>query len=624
MRIFLDGEVYEIKAGTKVEIQPIEDWPESSRFDAQQYRKDRREVSSFTLDSHRNGLGIQVQNTALAAHAARLWDVENIDTRLDGQMLLSPQLFDSSIVPSRGDLGIPVVYKNELYFVTTNHPGGSMAGVDDDQPGWWYRYDPATEQIGSYRRMIPSNSLGNIGSIHGLFVRGDEAFFVYRANNEHRWTFVQMPDAAGGNKDNLPGLLGSYTGNFPYPWRAIELAGTTHLLGYDSVQDAHLFAMVQAAGTANSFVGSAPGLAGSYVAPLRTDGVTAYAALPDGIWDFDDTPNKLVDAGRSLERNPAQVMLSNKLYFKNDLSLLEYGTTISSVGYDRDAGLPADKMGEITAMTSTFDKAYVAVKGGTYTHILTKDVAHVWQYYARVPTAGLWVKDMFFSDAPDGLDRLWLEYGNHSIPGFFLNPVVNPLQAGTYSHVPTGHATWPDFDGGMAEEPGAFFDWATTMDAVGSNTGIVQYAVDGTTGFATLGVIGTGQARFLFGSPAGIEAHRLQARVILSRDSAQVGTTPVLRQQNLHYLKIPAKRDQFFATIDVDKTANAIRPAAAVIGSLRYLRDKRTLSPFNYGQVATTWVRLLGMAAEEETPNRSVLETERGGTWKIKLSEIVL
>ena len=81
MKVHLDGHEFELVTGTGVNRQPIVEWPQNTRLDGQQMRKDRSLISSYVVDSWKNGLGIERQNTALSAHDYRLWDAENVDTR---------------------------------------------------------------------------------------------------------------------------------------------------------------------------------------------------------------------------------------------------------------------------------------------------------------------------------------------------------------------------------------------------------------------------------------------------------------------------------------------------------------------------------------------------------------
>jgi len=364
---------------------------------------------------------------------------------------------------------------------------------------------------------------------------------------------------------------------------------------------------------------------GSYLADLADDGVTMFANLPDGVYDFDDTPSVAVSTSRSQDKNCAQEMFEDNLYFKNKNSMVKYdGTGVTSVGYDENDGLPSDKIGETTALCSSWKFLFAAVKGATYSHILSKVAAGAWEYYARVPTPGLWVKRLFLSDSPDAIDRLWVIYGNHGYPGYFLNPMVNPLQAATYAYVPTGHFTYPIYGGDMPEEGGAFFDAKYSLGGMGgSNIMTVMYGLNGATPVTTLGVVASNNFSHVLGSPYGVEGNRIQPKFILA--GANSGTTSIFKQAVFHYLKDPDKRSTFDFSIDIDRSSQTgVRSREAVIGSLNHVLSKKTLFPFYYGQMGTRHVKVLDMPFDEASKNEQLpLPQQREGIVQIRLAEIL-
>jgi len=360
------------------------------------------------------------------------------------------------------------------------------------------------------------------------------------------------------------------------------------------------------------------------MAELVTDGLTVFANLPEGVYDFDTTPAIAIDTNRSKDKNCVQIMSGQDLYFKNKKALNHYDIStggISAAGYDQEDGLPSEQWGEITAMVSTWKNIFAAVKGATYSHILSKDMSNVWQYYARIPTAGLWVNKLFMSDAPDAIDRLWVIFGNYNNPGYFLNPMVNPIQAATYSYVATGHIGFPIFDGGISEQSGGFYNLSLTADGMGGSNIITSiYGVNGAIPAATLGVTATNSLPLTFGSPAGIEGYRIQPKFILA--GANSGTSPLFREAALDYLKLPVTRESFDFTIDLMKTSNPMRPVEAIIGSLSFEKDSRTLLPFHYGQIATRQVKVLDAPAVEDTEEQ-IFESERTGFQRVRVAEIL-
>ena len=640
MKVYLDGEVYHLQAGTNVTRSPLAEWPDNIRLDGQQKRKDRRWLSSWAIDRWSQGLGKERMNVDVASQLYRLWDAENVDTRHDFGIVLSPAFNTCTIVPSRGDLNIPLPHLTQLYFVETSRFESGYAASTNQQPismspAYVYQFSPPFT-LGSNSRLglaYGSTTIGNlniVGSLSACKAFGKDIGIVV-------WTGDEV-DVRGNRWFKLGGIGSLTQPNYikeglslgTYPFGILgqlgDFGGSVHILEYYRTEQQVGFWVLNNNLGSLTQVATIGSVIGSYLAPLVTDGLTMFAQLPEGVYDFDATPSVIVDTSRAKDQNCMQTIFRQDLYFKNKKSLnkrLQDGSDVVGVGYDLEDGLPGDKLGEITAMTSSWRYKFCAIKGATYSHILTSDENNYWQYYARIPSAGLWVREMFLSDSPDAIDRLWIIYGNYGYPGYFLNPMANPLQAGTYSYVPTGHFTPPIFDGGMAEESGGFYDMGISADGMGgANTITALYGLNGANPVTTLGVTATNSLPLTFGSPYGIEGYRIQPRFLLS--GANTGTTPIFRDAILHYLKIPEEREMFDFTLDLERTAmSEVRPLEAVIGSLNYIRDRRTLLPFWYGQIATRVVRILEMPVQETITEDKIYEGERSGIVRLRAAEIL-
>ena len=109
MRVVLDGTSFEIEGS--VSRVPLVEWPTNTRLDGQQKRKDRQNLSSWSIDSWQNGLGIQQQKVDLASHQARLWDADNVDTRYPNQIVLSPAYNVCTINHTRSSADFFIVFQ---------------------------------------------------------------------------------------------------------------------------------------------------------------------------------------------------------------------------------------------------------------------------------------------------------------------------------------------------------------------------------------------------------------------------------------------------------------------------------------------------------------------------------
>ncbi len=619
MFITLNGNQYELSAGTGVRRSPLIEWPDNTRLDGQQRRKDRRFTSSLVIDSWAAGLGRQEVNVATASDISSIWDAENVDTRIDGQIVLSPAFNTVTIVPSRGDLEIPFSFDADLY-LTESQRAGTL--------GYAYQFSPPFT-FGSHRiiAIAPGAVIGSIRAVRafgGQLAVALGGSYLHDIGGGTFSQFIMGVSTLGAIVTTEIAAFAVHSAKVDRLSHFGDLGGTLHLLEYDGTEKDANFIIGNQAITQGALRERKNANVGTFLAPLVTDGLTMFANLPEGVYDFDITPAIVVDTSRAQDKNNSQVMFQGRLYFKNKKSLIQWdGSNPIGVGYDLRDGLKGEKMGEITAMASSWNRIFAAVQGATFSHILTLDTNKVWQYYTRIPTAGLWVRELFLSDAPDAIDRLWVMFGNHPFPGYYLNPMVNPLQAATYSYVPTGHFTYPIYGGDLPEENGAFFDIAQTGDGMGgSNIITILYGINGDNPVTTLGVIATTNLSITFASPAGIEAHRLQPDFVLG--GANSGTSPIFRQAIGHYLKQPEQREIYDFEIDLKETSRLfVREIEAIIGSLNFDRESKTLLPFQYGQIATRSVLALNMPFDEDVEEQDFMQGERDGKVRLRLAEIL-
>lgn len=634
MNIILDGHSFTLKSDTGVLRTPLVEWPVNTRLDGQQKRKDRSLLSSYVIDDWSGGLGVERQNVENANHATRLWDAENVDTRFPSQIVLSPAFNFCTIVPSRGDLKLPLQHIDQLYFIETERTRyhadtGITYGLATA-----YRFT-APNIIGSHYNLaqigyfVGTPGTASVGSVSGLSTIGANiAAIGCVVHGGQRANRLFVIGTLGGAVQDLTAALSLSGENFVKFAPMSNLGGTGHIIAYEDINKVKFWLTNTSWGSV-TLKSTVDTVIGSYLAPLVNDGLAMYADLPEGVYDFDAAPTIVVSATGMRDKNPQQVMFKNELYFKNEYSLIHYdGVNLTGVGYDLEDGLPSDKMGEITAMTSNYKWIYAAVKGATYSHILTRDQGGAWQYYARIPSAGLWVREMFLSNSPDAIDRLWCLFDNYAYPGYFLNPVVNPLVAGTYSFEATGYFTKPIFDGGLPEVKGAYYDFAWLVDSIGSavlkNKVNLLYGLDGASPLTLLGITATNNSSFLFGSPYGVSANRIQSCISFTRDTIATGTTPVFRDAIIHYLKDPDKRESFDFNIDVKETArNVGLPQEAVLATLSRIMDIKTLLPFHYGLVATRQVKVLDIPAQEDIENDSIMGGERSAFVRLRVAEIL-
>lgn len=596
MNIYLDGQKYTIKHNTQIMRTPLIEFAQNIRTTGQQERKDRSMISSWAIEEWGEGFGIERMNVEVERDIASFWDAE-LDTRFPSFIVRSPKFQTCTIVPSRGNL-------DKIF----NHRGDTYLMGDD---GILFKYNSAF-QVGSIKSI--TNSTGNIGgavdALGYVFLRDVGGILRWSSPSLGVCTMVASISIVGSRADSE---MTVFDGD------KMAVITKNPLSYYLDVTNN----IVSGVGTSVTRT-SIGAVVGTYVPPLVTDSTTPYFVSESGVYDVTSGFGGIIDTIGYGDPNQLIMYYQGALYLKSKREILGYDAdtaAVTPVGYTLDDGLPSDKIGEVTAWLSTPRWAFCAVKGASYSHILSFD-GEVWGYYAKIPTMGLWVRKMMLS-GEGGQDRLWCLFGNYQFPGFFINPLHSPLQAPTYSFVPTGHITFPYYDGGLSEEDSGLYNVAFTVDGVSAfNYMQVMYGTDGSTPIATLGIVASAPSSLDFGSGLGINAHRLQPQIILR------GTTnspyPVFRGAVVHYLKLPDTRETFTFTVDVNESHKVDqRTREQIIGSLNYVKNTKTLVPFWYGRMPTKNVRVLEMPSLEDFEDENEYPDEREAMVTVRLTELI-
>lgn len=621
MRVVLDGQIYALKAGTGVTRVALTEYQQNVRLQGQQTRSDRSNLSSIVYDRWDGGLGVYQRNYSDSRTMNRIWNANYVDTRWSA-LMVSPKFIVASVDPPI-DASIPIEYLGNLYFLER--------GLTATKPyllGMAYKY-AAPVTIASLTGLAGTGAADYRLDLRAARAFGGKIGVVYRDMAANTMKFSHVATLGGSlNTTNME--LGITSAVATLDPEIGDFGGTPHVMAYDQV-NGHVTMAIS-----NQWFGSAAGVAtipqsiGSYLAPLVTDGLTMWANLADGVYEFDTVPHKVIDTSQSRDINPWQTLFRNYLHFKNHYSLMKYdGDEITPVGYDQFDGLPSDKWGQITAGVSSQQFMFAAVKGPNYSHILAYNGA-AWHYYAVIPTPGLTVKKLFLSNlGGDNVDKLWCVFnpGTYA-PGYFINPLTDPRLAGTYSHEMVigssfSNVTFPLDDGGIPEQSGGFYNAIVS----GVNIGIFKattllYGIDGVAPVGTIGTFTADGETKTINDPVGTVGNKIWIKAALHNQPN--GGTPELRSIIVNYLKIPNSRESFDFTIDIDETARAeVKPTEAVIGSLNYLRSKRSLSPFFYGAMGTKNVLMMDVPAAEDVDKEQEFLGERSGFVRVRCAEII-
>ncbi len=605
MKVYLDGQLYELKAGTGVARVPVQEFNENLRLTGQQSRFDRSLISTWAIDKWDKGFGVYRMDSTSTEHASSFWDME-YDTRTPGQLIHGALPIQAASVGSWADMRYHAVVSNQLVFI----PGDSLGTIASSRT---FKYVPASNTLATHSLLTQ-----NVGKVGGILGVGDNIYYaktptigqynVYRAVSFASDTVIGTMTTIAPN-DVQMGMFSN----------KLYLFSNTESLQFDNPQTTPTTALWRTCGSFSTVA------IGTAISPLQSDGISVYAGLPEGIWDISPSlAENVLDSTNLLDSNALLSMYGGNLILKNYESLIAIDPNtlaMSLVGLDKREGLPLNKKGQVTAMCSSYKSLFAAVQGGgSYSSIFSYDGV-AWSFLSKIPSLGASVRELFLSSSPDGIQRLWMMFlsGN---PCYLLNPDMNPLQAGTYSYIGSAYGDFPYFDGGMPDVDAGFYDWNISVEKVGTPAVVqLQYGLDFGVPTSLLGTVATTSQQFLIGS-YGVTGRRIQPRLLSTTTSS--GTTPIIRDLSAHYFKVPNKRESFQFTVDLRKTAvSAQRPLEEVIGSLSYISSLKTLSPFFYGRVATKNVRVVEIPALESIPYDGVFEDEREGFVDIKLMEMI-
>ncbi len=621
MKVYLDGQVYELAAGSAINRSPITEFVPNTRLTGQQARSDRTDLSSWVWNDWSGGMGSEImknpQQVKMYHYASML------DTRWPSHIYIQPAIQIPDIVPSRGDLSTSFEWLGNLYFVT-ELPVGTSHIV--------FKWFPGSNSLASYGNLYAIGSMawgGSLSAIHYVKNLGGTLGFISSnpGENCYRWLVTATLGGTISVPADANGRITATYGVSTYPPQVIDMAGTLHVLTFMPNKISFSIGR-EDAGAPFDIVRVIPVMMGSYIAQLQTEGQNVYAQLPDGIYNFDLTPELIVSTERTLQKNGVTAMFRNRLHFAVGNSLMQYdGQDVYSVGYDRNDGLPFGWMGPVTAMVGAYRWLFTAVTGGSqYNKIMTMDENGIWQDYWEYLGANP-IKEMFFSNISDGIDRMWVRLVGNNKPYYLKYPFNEPLSVASYPQDASGFIVLPRFDGDMFEEKAGFYDtWCdvdSPVDIINPAQTTFKYGLDGSLpNTNTLGAFTQRQA-LVFGSPYGAEGYTIQPELDFASSTPNYNS-PQFRQLIIRYLKVPKPREYWDFTIDLKKTAKEwVRPVDDVLGSLSYLQNKRILSPFWYDHVATKNVRVVTSPSKETTEDTKFVEGGRTGNISLRVSEVI-
>jgi hypothetical protein len=159
-----------------------------------------------------------------------------------------------------------------------------------------------------------------------------------------------------------------------------------------------------------------------------------FIFMSDSVWSVDADGkvykfNSKIDDAEDSTNGRAAIENGQYLYFSLDKSLEQlYGTSITDVGINHGAGIPANRVGYVSSMENSFNQLFVAIDGGTsnYSSIMLFDGVNYHEIW-RSPEAGKSITTLFwYSSKSTAYPSLFFDYGGQlcfiKYPDFGFNP----------------------------------------------------------------------------------------------------------------------------------------------------------------------------------------------------------
>jgi hypothetical protein len=365
--------------------------------------------------------------------------------------------------------------------------------------------------------------------------------------------------------------------------------------------------------------------------------MTVYVGTEVGTFAYDSALEELVQTDLQLPEHPTAALHPAHwrlgMYVPAGLDVLHYiaGTTatITSVGLDKDAGMPTEYRGEITYLEPAYNNLFALIDstyggGSSYSSLMAYDGGG-WQNRWVSSTANKAAKCMLVTSAYDEY-RLFWGADNKVYHMTLERNLLNPLKITSYPYSAGGTHITPWFDGGVAWNKLAIelelFCRGITDDA---EEVAVYYRTDHSDtslagGWTAMGVIeANGSTTLPFASGVGLSFRNIQFLFALSRTTST--NTPDIQEVKLKYLKLLPPLWGWTFTVDCTKDVYNGYSGGQLIEALITAAETETLLNFTFrndstGAVDTRKVKIKSIIGGLET---GLLKE---GTFQIQVIEV--
>lgn len=326
-----------------------------------------------------------------------------------------------------------------------------------------------------------------------------------------------------------------------------------------------------------------------------------YARTEKGLFAHDYDNSDFIQTELALPSHPTAGLGATHwhagYYVSAGLDILKYvaasTATITSVGLDREAGLPAEYQGEVTSITKGYNEIFALVdstygSGSTYSSVMAYNDTG-WQCKWLSGTANKASKCGLISSAYSSYRYYWgADNKVYYIP--LQRNLLNPTKVATTTYASSAIHISPWFDAGwenINKLAVSLKVYCVGTSATGE-TVTVSYRLnhsydDIASGWITLTptITSTGETEYSLASGVGVAFKTIQFRFDLARGSTTTNT-PDIQYAVLKYVKLLPPQWGWTFTADCTKPKYKGRSAAQLIDALVTAAETETLLVFTF------------------------------------------
>ena len=369
-----------------------------------------------------------------------------------------------------------------------------------------------------------------------------------------------------------------------------------------------------------------------------------YVVTQQGLYVHDDTNSRLIETDFKIpfqvDNGKKTIAWRGSIYYPSKMGIYKItvgsdSTVISTIGLDKEDGVPSSYRGKITKLipthnellavvdateqgTETTTKIHVSTGSSSRKNIVSFGGKTGYSYIAGFDERGWEIKHITgsssrgitgaFTGTDQGNYRLWANYDDNAYYIDESPDVTNPSQISTLKYASSSTFETPYFDAGVvAQNKVALALRVETNNPTSSETVTVSYATNYSTTFTALDAItSSGETEIKLPSsttPTGVEFRSIRFKVALARGGTNTNTPDMIKLALLFKKTLPVQYG-FDVMIDLSESYKG-KSVMDLQAAIETAISTNTLMEFTYrddsGGTRNYYVTILSAQALEET-----------------------